>query len=280
MPNIQALLSLAVESLRPVSDTALLEAEILLSKILAKDRAYLRAWPEKELTTGQIESYNALVLERQQGKPLAYIIGSREFWSKEFLVSPAVLIPRPDTELLIELSLKLIPKNLPCNIIDLGTGSGVIAITLAVERPNAQIFACDLSLEALEIAKINAVKHKVETIQFYHSHWFDNISDGKFSLIVSNPPYLAEGDDHLSQGDLRFEPQIALVADQDGLSDIRLIAKTARNRLENGGNLVMEHGYDQSKAVQNIFHQFGYQDIRTHTDLAGHPRVTSGQYKS
>ncbi len=264
--------------LSPVTESALLEAEILLCKVMVKDRTFLRAWPDKELTTEQLDSYRSLLQERKQGKPVAYILGSREFWSREFQVSPEVLIPRPDTELLIEISLTLIPENRPCKVIDLGTGSGVIAVTLAAERPDAQVSACDLSIAALQIAKANAIKHKVKHIQFYQSNWFDNIPDGKFNLIVSNPPYIAKDDEHLSQGDLPFEPKLALIAGQEGLSDIGLITETARNRLELGGYLLVEHGYNQQDAVQSIFKTLGYYNVQTHIDLSGQPRVTSGQY--
>jgi release factor glutamine methyltransferase len=189
-----------------------------------------------------------------------------------------VLIPRPDTELLIELSLALIPTTQPCKIIDLGTGSGIIAISLAAERLHTQVSATDISPAALYIAKLNAAKHKVEHIQFYQSNWFENVPNGKFELIVSNPPYLDEYDDHLQQGDLRFEPKTALISAQQGLSDIKIIAETARNRLEIGGFLLVEHGYMLQEDVQCLFKTLDYCNVQTHTDLAGQPRVTSGQF--
>jgi release factor glutamine methyltransferase len=277
MPTIKTALAEAVGLLQAVSESSLLDAEVLLCKVLGKDRPYLRAWPDVELSPMQLSAYQVLVDDRQQGKPIAYITGKREFWSRDFQVSPDVLIPRSDTELLIELSLALIPANQPCKIIDLGTGSGIIAITLAAERSYAHVNAADISPAALQIAKANAARHKVENIEFYQSDWFDSIPASKFDLIISNPPYLAEDDEHLQQGDLRFEPKTALIADKQGLSDIATIAETARNRLENGGFLLVEHGYNQREDVQDIFRELDYHHVQTHTDLSGQPRVTSGQ---
>jgi release factor glutamine methyltransferase len=278
MPNIKSALADAVDLLQATSESPLLEAEVLLCKILGKSRSYLRAWPDAELYSEQAHAYQVLVNHRRQGKPIAYITGSREFWSRDFQVSPDVLIPRPDTELLIELSLALIPANQPFKIIDLGTGSGIIAITLAAERPHAHVSATDISPAALHIAKMNAAKHKAEHIQFYQSNWFEEVPNGKFGLIVSNPPYLDQYDEHLQQGDLRFEPKTALISAQHGLSDIKIIAESARNRLEIGGFLLVEHGYTQQEDVQSLFKAIGYSNVQTHTDLAEQPRVTSGQF--
>jgi release factor glutamine methyltransferase len=278
--SIKTVLAEAVESLLTTSDSAVLDAEVLLCTVLGRERTYLRAWPDQELDPELVDAYKALLNERQQGKPIAYITGNREFWSRDFQVSPDVLIPRPDTELLIELSLALISATQPHRVIDLGTGSGIIAVTLAAERPHAHISATDISAAALQIAKANAAKHQAENIQFYQSNWFDGIPDDKFDLIVSNPPYLAEDDDHLQQGDLRFEPLTALISAQQGLCDLRTIADTARDWLKNGGFLLVEHGYNQQQDVQNLFRSLGYFNVETHTDLSGQPRVTSGQYLS
>ncbi len=264
--------------MQDVSELPLLDAEVLLCKVLDKERPHLRAWPDATLNPEQHQEYQVLVNDRRQGKPLAYITGTREFWSRSFQVSPDVLIPRPDTELLIELSLALIPTNLACKIIDLGTGSGIIAITLAAERLHAQVSATDISVAALQIAQANAAKHNVDRIKFYQSNWFEHIPTGKFDLIISNPPYIAEDDPHLQQGDLRFEPKTALTSAQQGLSDIQTIAESARYRLENSGFLLVEHGYNQQKEVHNIFSELNYYNVQTHTDLSGQPRVTSGQY--
>jgi len=278
MQRIKSVLNEAARTLAASSDLAALDAEVLLCMVLDKERSYLRAWPDKELQPERTALFWTLIQERQKGIPIAYITGNREFWSRDFHVTPDVLIPRPDTELLIELSLKLIPADKPVNIIDLGTGSGIIAITLAAERPHAHVSATDFSLAALRIAQLNANKHHTDNIQFYQSNWLANVPDAKFNLIVSNPPYIAEDDNHLKQGDIRFEPQTALCAGEQGLSDIKIIADTARNRLKPGGYLIVEHGYDQQHPVQTIFKDFHYDNVQTVTDLSGQPRVTYGQW--
>jgi release factor glutamine methyltransferase len=256
----------------------LLDAEVLLCLALNKQRSYLRTWPDQQLQPEHLAAFKALLKQRQKGMPVAYITGNREFWSRDFQVTPDVLIPRPDTELLIELSLNLIPANGPAKIIDLGTGSGIIAITLAAERPHAQISATDFSLAALRIAQLNADKHHISNIQFYRSDWFADIPDIKFNLIISNPPYIAEDDRHLQQGDVRFEPQTALCAADQGLRDIKTIADAARHYLEPCGHLLIEHGYDQQHQVQALFKDLHYDKVQTYTDLSGQPRVTYGQW--
>lgn len=280
MRSIKYVLNEAARILAASSDSAALDAEILLCLTLDKERSHLRAWPDKELQPEHTARFWTLIQERQKGTPIAYITGRREFWSRDFHVTQDVLIPRPDTELLIELSLKLIPPDKLIKVIDLGTGSGIIAITLAAERPHANVSATDFSLAALRIAQLNANKHHTDNIQFYQSNWFANVPDAKFHLIVSNPPYIAEDDVHLKQGDIRFEPQTALCAGEQGLSDIKIIAETARNRLEPGGHLLIEHGYDQQHQVQTIFKDFHYDNVQTVTDLSGQPRVTYGQWNT
>jgi len=259
------------------SDSAALDAEVLLCLVLQKQRSYLRAWPDLELSADLALQFRTLIKQRQQGTPIAYLTGNREFWSRDFLVTSDVLIPRADTEQLIELCLELIPINKVCKIIDLGTGSGIIAITLAAERPLAELTGTDLSLTALSVAKLNAEKHQISNVQFYQSNWFANVPDDTFQMIVSNPPYIAEDDEHLKLGDLRFEPSAALIAAESGLSDIRIIAHEAYSRLDKGGYLLIEHGYNQEQQVQAIFKDGNYQNIQTITDLAGLPRVTYGQ---
>ncbi len=270
----------AADTLTSVSDSALLDAEVLLCLALTKPRSHLRAWPDKLLQPEQLAVFKALLEQRQKGTPIAYITGHREFWSRDFQVTPDVLIPRPDTELLIELSLKLIPVNEPFTIIDLGTGSGIIAITLAAECPHTQISATDFSLAALRTAQLNAAKHQTNNIQFYQSDWFAQVPDTQFNLIISNPPYIAEDDSHLQQGDVRFEPQTALCAAEQGLSDIKTIVTAARNYLEPCGHLLIEHGYDQQQQVQALFKNLHYTNVQTHADLSGQPRVTYGQWHS
>ncbi|MGZ5620849.1 MAG: peptide chain release factor N(5)-glutamine methyltransferase [Methylobacter sp.] len=280
MHSIKSALTEAVDALALVSDSALLDAEVLLCQALNKPRSHLRAWPDKLLQTEQLTAFKTLLVQRQKGIPVAYITGNREFWSRDFQVSPDVLIPRPDTELLIELSLKLIPADEPVNIIDLGTGSGIIAITLATERPHAQITATDFSLAALSIAQINADKHHINNIQFYQSDWFADVPNTKFNLVISNPPYIAEDDSHLQQGDVRFEPQTALRATEQGLGDIKIISNAARHYLEPCGHLLIEHGYNQQQQVQTLFKDLHYDNVQTYTDLSGQPRVTYGQWNS
>ncbi len=278
MPCIKSLLKESTNLLEISSDSASLDAEILLCQILKKERSFLRAWPDIELQSKQTNQFWSLIKQRQQGTPIAYITGNKEFWSRDFHVNPDVLIPRPDTELIIELSLKLILDNKPIKIIDLGTGSGIIAITLAAERLQADISATDLCLAALSIAKLNARKHDINNIKFYQSNWFANVPPIKFNLIITNPPYIAEDDVHLTQGDIRFEPRSALCSGKQGLNDIIIIADTARNFLEPGGHLLIEHGYDQQHSAQSILKDYHYDFVQTATDLSGQPRVTYGQW--
>jgi release factor glutamine methyltransferase len=259
-----------------VSDSALLDAEVLLCLALNQTRSHLRAWPDKPLQTEQLSTFRNLLDQRQSGMPIAYITGNREFWSRDFQVTPDVLIPRPDTELLIELCLNLIPTDSVFKILDLGTGSGIIAITLAAECPHTQISATDFSLAALDIAKRNAEKHRINNIEFYHSDWFSSVPNTQFDLIISNPPYIAEDDIHLQQGDIRFESKTALCAKDQGLSDIKIIAASARNYLKFGGHLLIEHGYDQQHRTQTLFKDLQYDKIQTYTDLSGQPRVIHG----
>ncbi|OQW74449.1 MAG: protein-(glutamine-N5) methyltransferase, release factor-specific [Proteobacteria bacterium ST_bin11] len=274
--SIQSLLSKANQQLLSASETPMLDAEVLLCHCLDKNRSFLRAWPEHQPSGQELTRFTSLIDQRSQGTPLAYLTGQREFWSRNFKVSSAVLIPRPDTELLVELCLKLLPVGQSCKIIDLGTGSGIVAITLAAERPLANVFASDLSTAALDIAHYNAAQLTNGNISFRQSNWFDSISEDSFDLIVSNPPYIAEHDPHLSEGDLRFEPSSALISPNNGLQDIRQIAEQARLRLQDKGRLLVEHGYNQQTEVQTIFHELGYQHVNTHADLSGNPRVTSG----
>ena len=274
--TIQQLLDQTAEQLRAVSDSAILDAEVLLCQCLRKNRSFLRAWPEHQPSDQQTAQFLELIERRLQGQPVAYLTGEREFWSLTFKVSPAVLIPRPESELLIELGLTLLPNQPGAKAIDLGTGSGILAVTLAVERPLAAIFATDISTEALAIAKLNAEQLSANNIRLAQSNWFDAILERDFDLVISNPPYIAADDPHLRQGDVRFEPSGALVSADNGLRDIRLIAQQARRHLKSGGQLLIEHGYNQRTEVQAIFEALDYRQVTTHNDLSGHPRVTSG----
>ncbi len=276
MTDIQNCLATATQQLRSVTDSAILDAEILLCHALNKPRSHLRAWPEKQLQSAEYTQFLSLLDQRLQGLPIAYITGHREFWSREFKVSSHVLIPRPDTELLIELSLTLLKHQPNSQIIDLGTGSGIIAITLAAEIPSCSITATDISEEALQIARENAQAHQTGQIHFVHSNWFEKINPQLFNLVISNPPYIARDDIHLSQGDVRFEPASALISKDQGLKDITTIACQATQFLTANGTLLIEHGYNQKNEVQHIFKSLTYSKVTTYNDLAGNPRVTSG----
>lgn len=288
MASIGTELANAAERLRPASDSAGPDAEILLAHALGKPRAYLRAWPDHGLNRSLRRDFLALVELRRQGMPVAYLTGSKEFWSRLFKVTPAVLIPRPETELLIELSLSWLPADgfcdgapeRPVRALDLGTGSGNIAVTLALERPSARISACDNSGEALAVARENAETHGVRSISFYQSDWFQAVPEQAFDVIVGNPPYIAPHDRHLNRDGLQFEPRFALCAADDGLAALAAIIENARPHLAENGRLLLEHGYDQAERVQAIFADFGYHSVQTFFDLAGHPRATVGRKSS
>lgn len=280
MPTIQNQLNAANLALTGHSGSAELDSEVLLCHVLNKPRTYLRCWPERELTTGQTAIFQLLIRQRRAGTPIAYLTGKREFWSREFAVTPDVLIPRPDTECLIEHCLALIPPGSAYHIADLGTGSGIIAITLAAERPHTQVLACDASPAALTVARSNTERHQLSNIKFYQSNWFSGLPKQTFQLIASNPPYIAQDDPHLQQGDIRFEPSSALIAGERGLSDIKAIAEQAWGWLEPEGHLLIEHGYNQENDVQAIFNRIGYLNVQTYKDLSGQPRVSYGQSKA
>jgi len=277
MPTIKTLLAHAASSLTIHSDSPSLDAEVLLGFVLNKPRTYLRTWCDTTLTDQQISAFEALIKQRLQGIPIAYLTGTREFWSRDFTVTPNVLIPRPDTELLIELSLDRITKNQAVNLIDLGTGSGIIAVTMAAERPNALVIAVDASLAALAVARLNARQHQLTNIEFYQSDWFANVPKVLFDMAISNPPYIGSDDEHLQQGDVRFEPRSALIANNQGLSDIQIIADKARGYLKPAGHLLIEHGSNQAPQVQAIFNALAYDKIQSYLDLSGQPRATYGQ---
>jgi release factor glutamine methyltransferase len=280
MNSILSILTAAYDTLQHTSESARLDAEILLCTILEKDRTFLRAWPERVLSQEQQDSFQVLLKKRIQGYPIAYLTGHKEFWSRDFIVNHHVLVPRPETELLVELALDLIPDNRTGTVLDLGTGSGAIGITIAAERPNIKVMAIDVSQQALEVANANAQQHKIENIQFLHSHWFKQLYSHQFDLILSNPPYIDVTDPHLKQGDVRFEPENALIAKQNGLQDIMEIAEVARHHLLPNGYLLVEHGYNQKQPVQSIFQQLNYTNITNYCDLAGQPRVTLGQWQA
>lgn len=277
MLTIKAIIKNATCQLHNSSDSPNLDAELLLAFVLGKTRSYLRGWNEQTLTPAQIKQFQDLLMRRKQGQPIAYLIGYREFWSRNFIVTPDVLIPRPETELLIELALVAIPTNQPYKILDLGTGSGIIAITLASERPLATVIATDISQKALNIARSNAERLQINNLQFFLSDWLQLLDDNAYDMIISNPPYIAPDDPHLSLGDISYEPTIALVSAQQGLQAISVIAEQAREYIKSGGLLYIEHGYCQQQQVQNILKNLHYENIQSLSDLSGNPRVTYAQ---
>ncbi len=278
MNTIAASLLAATAKLGEASDSPRLDAEVLLALATGKPRTHFRAWPEKPLTGREETAFQHLLEQRLQGRPIAHLTGRREFWSREFLVTPEVLIPRPETELLIELALERIPARLAANIADLGTGSGAVAITLALELPDATVTALDLSLDALRIAGQNAVRLAANSIRFIQSDWFAALpSSERFDLILSNPPYIAADDPHLGLGDVRFEPLLALTSGPDGLDAIRRIVWQALEHLEPDAWLLFEHGHAQAEAAQELLRTAGYMEVGSFPDLQGHKRVSGGR---
>jgi release factor glutamine methyltransferase len=252
-----------------------LETEILLGEVLEVSRGWLYANPEHEVQPAQAANFLELAARRNRGEPIAYLTGRREFWSLSLKVTADVLIPRPETELLVETVLAQVPPNVRWRIADLGTGSGAIALAIACERRLCEIHATDLSQAALEVALENAAYIAPGKVCFHQGSWLAPL-EGRFHVIVSNPPYIAAGDPHLAQGDCRFEPPAALVAGSDGLEAIRIIAREAPRYLEPGGLLVLEHGYDQGCEVRKLLESLGYESVTTRKDLERRERVTSG----
>jgi len=273
--RIDAAIAEAVERLSPVSESPRIDAEILLCRSIDVPRAYLFAHPDDELDEAALERFRAVLERRVAGEPMAYITGTREFWSKELLVSPATLVPRPETELLVELALREIPRRATMRILDLGTGSGAIAIALASERPLCEITATDRSPDALAIARENARQLSIPNIRFVEGDWVEPLNGETFDLIVSNPPYVQSDDPALET--LAFEPISALVAGPDGLDAIRRLAADCADVLVPGGPLFIEHGAEQAVHVAGLLEAAGWQEIRLHKDLAGLPRVTAAR---
>ena len=261
----------------PDSPTPRLDAELLLAQALGKSRGYLHTWPERELEASQHERYQAALARRRAGEPVAYILGRQGFWSLDLDVASHTLIPRPDTELLVETALALLPAT-PLQVLDLGTGTGAIALALACERPAWQVTGVDRVAEAVALAQGNGTRLQLANARFAESCWFSALAGQRFQLIVSNPPYIAAADPHLSQGDVRFEPSSALVAGIDGLDDIRVIIEQAPAHLLAGGWLLLEHGFDQAEAVRELLAQRGFAAVDSRRDLGGHQRISLGQW--
>lgn len=257
-----------------VSTSAALDARVLLKLTLGRDEAWLIAHGEDALGADHADRYAQLIARRRSGEPVAYITGNREFWSLDLTVTPAVLIPRPETELLVEHALRHIPADADWRIADLGTGSGAVGLAIAAERPRCRVIASDHSPDALEVAKHNARKLAIENVAFVCGCWCRPLGDQRLHMIVSNPPYVADADPHLREGDLPHEPVPALRAGPQGLDALMVIADQARSSLSGSGWLLVEHGFEQQAAVGELLATAGYAGIRCHRDYAGLPRVT------
>ncbi len=253
------------------------EARILLAHVLECDRAWLAAHGDARLSTAQAVRFDALTRRRHGGEPVAYLTGRREFFGLDLEISAYVLIPRPETELAVELALARIDERASVRVLDLGSGSGAIALAIAHHREHAAVLGVDVSPQAVALARHNAQRLRVANAQFLQSDWFEQVPSEAFALIVSNPPYVSEVDPHLREGDLRFEPSAALKGGPDGLTAIRAIAARAPEHLASGGWLVFEHGYDQAERVQALLHETGFHDVESRRDLAGILRVTLGR---
>jgi len=257
------------------SESPDIDSKVLLCHVLACESSYFHTWPDKELSAKQETNFKELILQRQQGKPVAHLTGQRGFWSLDLKVTADTLIPRPDTELLVSLALEKITVKM--KIADLGTGSGAIGLSLAQEDPSVTVFASDASWAALEVAKYNAVKYQLKNVQFWNGLWLDAIIDNCLDMVVSNPPYIEANDAHLSQGDVRFEPMSALASGVDGLDDIRQIIVQAKRCLKPSGWLFIEHGYHQAQQIMALFTDAGFRQISSHQDYGDNDRVVMGQ---
>ncbi|MCO7200732.1 peptide chain release factor N(5)-glutamine methyltransferase [Pseudoalteromonas sp. OANN1] len=271
--NIAQAVAWATSELLPHSESAKLDSEVLLLHVIDKNRTYLFTWPEAELSALEQQQFEECIARRVTGEPVAHITGQREFWSLPLKVNNSTLIPRPDTETLVEHVLTLSMPN-DAQVLDLGTGTGAIALALASEYPAWQITAVDASADAVALAKSNQSQLGFKNVSILQSDWFSAVAEQQFDLIVSNPPYIDEADHHLSQGDVRFEPLSALVADDHGYADIFHIIRTAKLHLNSGGYLLLEHGFEQADKIQQFFAEMAYINILTIKDMAGCDRVT------
>ncbi len=260
----------------PDSPTARLDIELLLAAAIGKSRSYLHTWPERIVSSEAAQTFASYLQRRRAGEPVAYILGQQGFWNLDLDVAPHTLIPRPETELLVEAALALLPAE-PARVLDLGTGTGAIALALASERRNWSVVAVDRVLEAVALAESNRQRLQLDNVTVLNSHWFSALAGQRFELIVSNPPYIAAEDPHLIAGDVRFEPSSALVAGADGLDDLRQIIAQAPQYLVAGGWLLLEHGYDQAAAVRELLARNGFEQIESRLDLGGHERISLGR---
>ncbi|NLQ19022.1 peptide chain release factor N(5)-glutamine methyltransferase [Marinomonas sp. M1K-6] len=278
--RMDELLKGAYERLSSISDTAQLDAQLLLAHVLAVSTAYFYTWPEKEVGATDMERFNSLLARRERGEPVAYLLGHQAFWSLDLDVAPCTLIPRADTERLVEVALSVLDRNRASRILDLGTGTGAIALALASELPKSTVVGVDLVDDAVALAKRNALRHQLGNASFVQSSWFAALAGCEpFDLIVSNPPYIDPDDEHLSLGDVRFEPKSALVAENHGMADIEHIICLAPNYMAPNAYLMFEHGYDQAAAVRASLSEAGFVAVESFQDFGGNDRVTIGQYR-
>jgi release factor glutamine methyltransferase len=275
--NIQQALQQARQVLSEGNESAAIDAQILLSHVLQCNTAHLMTWPEKDLNEQQTTLYLQLIQQRREGLPVAHLTGQREFWSLNFLVDNSTLIPRPETETLVEFILEKFADRKKLKLLDLGTGTGAIAIAIASEKPGWEIFASDVSRQALTLAIKNSEQHQTGNTSFVLSDWFSNISEHDFDIIASNPPYIASDDPHLQNGDVRFEPKRALTSGKTGMDDIEHLCAQAKYHLRKNGCLIVEHGYNQSQLVADCFTKNSYTKIEQREDLSGHTRMTTGK---
>lgn len=284
MPTLRTLVAESQQALADAlsldADLARLEARLLLQHVLKVDRAWLISHDTDALEANHHAEFQTLLHRRLQGEPIAHILGRREFYGLDLAVTPATLIPRPDTETLVEAAFQKIPGNASYTVLDLGTGTGAVALAIASQRPLIQVTAVDESDAALQVAAANAARLGLNNVRSLRSDWFSALGNDRFHLIVSNPPYIADSDPHLRQGDLRFEPLTALASGADGLDDIRSIIDGAPKHLKPGGWLMLEHGYDQAHDTRGLFKQAGFSEVGSVRDLAGIERVTLGQWQA
>ena len=272
------LLTSALAALGNEPSSARLDAELLLAHALNKPRTRLIAWPEDPVSAEQAARYRALIARRADGEPVAYLTGRREFWSLSLEVTADTMIPRPETEHLVEVALAMLPDGEPLAVADLGTGSGAVAAAIASERPHCHVTATDTCPRALAVAAGNLARLGLDNVTLRQGNWCEALGEQRYAVIVSNPPYVASGDQHLCRGDVRFEPRLALSAGEDGLDAIRAITESAIPHLSPGASLLLEHGHDQGAAVQALFHQHDYHGIHGFKDLAGIDRVVGGKW--
>jgi release factor glutamine methyltransferase len=278
--TLGTLLTEARQQLAASSDSPRLDAEVLLGHVLQVTRAHLYANPDRPVDAAQTSAYRTLIDARLAGRPVAHLTGEREFWSLPLRVSADVLVPRPETELLVEQCLDQLPEAAACSMLDLGCGSGAIAIAVATERTGCSLTATDSSAAALDLARTNAARLCPGRIEFIAGEWFGPLGGRCFDVIVSNPPYVATGQSELTDPELAFEPAGALYSGPEGLDDIRLIINGASQHLNANGRLLLEHGFDQSASISALMRTAGFSDITTHADLAGQPRVTTGRWSA